>query len=64
MVYSEQKAIRDGFGVELGQATVEGIIAAKLEPVREALKAVRVAMQPALADGLLDDVLATLSEEE
>ena len=37
-VYREQKAIRDRFGVELGQATVEGIIAAKLEPVREALR--------------------------
>ena len=39
-VYREQGAIRDGFGpgVELSVAAAVGIIAAKLEPVREALR--------------------------
>ena len=36
-IYREQKTIRDRFGVELGVETVKGIIAARLEPVKDAL---------------------------
>ena len=36
-VYREQKDIRDRFGVELGKATIEGIIASMLGPMREVM---------------------------
>ena len=40
-VYREQEEIRDRFRVELGRGTAEGIIAAKLKPVKEGFQAIR-----------------------
>ena len=36
-IYHEQKEIRDKFGVELGVETIKGLIASRLEPLREML---------------------------
>jgi len=65
-VYREQGAIRDGFGpgVELSVAAAVGIIAAKLEPIREALMRIANFDHADDCDCKACSALAMLSEEE
>lgn len=51
-VYREQEKIRETFGVELEKPTVEGIIAARLEPAGEAIREYMSLMGSEIYDAL------------